>query len=199
MIDPMNRNENLTPRNWRLALALAVAGLALVATACSDDDDTAAADTAPDTTVTTEAPASPDEVVVRLVDYGFEGLPATVEAGTRLTIHNESATELHELVAFRVPDDDDRPVGELLADAEGLGAPAMVLLQAPGSDEVIPAVGDGTLAEPGRYLVLCSIPTGADPAEYLAAAAESQGGPPQGVAGGPPHLVHGMVGELVVE
>jgi hypothetical protein len=191
----MNRNENPSLRNRRLALAAGVAGLALLAAACGDDDSVAAADP----TSVTEVAATPDEVVVGLVDYGFEDLPATVEAGTRFAIHNESATELHELVAFRVPDGDDRSVGELLAAADGFGAPAMVLLQAPGSDETITAVGDGTLSEPGRYVVLCSIPTGADPAEYLAAAAESQGGPPQGVAGGPPHLVHGMVGELVVE
>jgi hypothetical protein len=63
---------------------------------------------------------------------------------------------------------------------------------------MIPAVGDGTLSEPGRYLILCSIPTGADPDEYLKAAAESQGGPPE-VPGGPPHLVNGMYGEIVVE
>ncbi len=59
-------------------------------------------------------------------------------------------------------------------------------------------VGDGTLNEPGRYLILCAIPTGADPAEYLAAAAASNGEPPQ-VAGGAPHLAHGMIDDLIVE
>jgi hypothetical protein len=52
------------------------------------------------------------------------------------------------------------------------------------------------LAEPGRYLLLCAIPTGADVQEYLDAAATSDG-PPQ-VGGGPPHLVNGMVDDLVV-
>jgi hypothetical protein len=41
------------------------------------------------------------------------------------------------------------------------------------------------------------IPTGADPDEYLAAAAEAEGGPPD-VAGGPPHIAAGMFAELVV-
>jgi hypothetical protein len=60
-------------------------------------------------------------------------------------------------------------------------------------------VGDGTLVEPGRYAIACFIPTGADPAEYLEAAAQTEEGPPQGVAGGPPHFVQGMVAELVVD
>ena len=58
------------------------------------------------------------------------------------------------------------------------------------------AVGDGTLQEPGRYLVICTIPTGADPAEYLAAEATSNG--PPDVEGGPPHFTHGMYAELDV-
>ena len=40
------------------------------------------------------------------------------------------------------------------------------------------------------------IPTGADPAVYLEAAAASDG-PPQ-VDGGPPHVAHGMFAELTV-
>jgi hypothetical protein len=67
-----------------------------------------------------------------------------------------------------------------------------VLWAAPGGDQ-IPAVGDDTLADPGRYLVLCVVPTAADPGEYLAAATSD--GPPQ-VDGGPPHVVTGMFAEL---
>lgn len=78
------------------------------------------------------------------------------------------------------------------------GEPEAVLLARPGSDETIPAVGDGTLTEPGRYVIACFIPQGADPDEYLNAAAESEGGPPD-VAGGPPHFVLGMQAELRVE
>ena len=75
----------------------------------------------------------------------------------------------------------------------------MVLLQPPGSDEQIVAVGDGTLTEAGRYVLMCFIPTGADPEEYLAAAAASEGEAPTGVAGGPPHFVNGMYAELQVD
>ena len=147
--------------------------------------------------------AAPDSADVELTDYAFAGLPDQLAAGASLTVDNTSDTELHELVAVRLPDDEQRSVEELLQlPPEELAAffpgVATVLLQAPGSDETIVAEGDGTLPEPGRYLVLCAIPTGADPGEYLAAAAEAEGGPPQGVEGGPPHFVNGMWAEVTV-
>ena len=85
-------------------------------------------------------------------------------------------------MAFRLRDDEERTAEEILAlpeeEAGAIfgGEPATVLLAGPDGGEPIPAVGDGTLEEPGRYLLLCSIPTGADPDE-IAAAAES-GEPP---------------------
>ena len=149
----------------------------------------------------TAAPA-PAPVEVTLVDYAFKGLPDTVDAGTRFTVVNKSKKEVHELVAFRLPKKEKRALKALAAlpspklfKALG-GEPVTVLLAAPGQP-MIPAVGDGTLAQPGRYLVLCSIPTGADPQEYLKAAAEAQGGPPK-VKGGPPHFTKGMVAEVTV-
>lgn len=45
---------------------------------------------------------------------------------------------------------------------------------------------------------LCSIPTGADP-EEIAAAAESDGPPPEDPDAGPPHFTEGMHAELIVE
>ena len=112
---------------------------------------------------------------------------------------NASEVELHEFVAFRLPDDDQRPVAEIVGgDLESLlgdSEPAMVLLAPPGGEQIA-AVGDGTLTDPGRYLVICVIPTGADPGEYLDAAATSDG-PPQ-VAGGAPHVANGMYAELTV-
>lgn len=150
---------------------------------------------------TAEAP--PTAADVELVDYDFVGLPDELASGARVSIDNTSESELHEFVAIRLPDDEQRPGEELVAlPPEELGAyfpgVATVLLQPPGSDETIPAVGDGTLTEPGRYLVICAIPTGADPQEYLAAAAETEEGPPQGVEGGPPHFVNGMWAEITV-
>lgn len=192
---------NTTIRRASPAVALA-AVLALLA-ACSGDD--AAADTPePAAAAVEEAADEPtdDVVEVGMADFAFVGLPESVPAGTRFTVNNLAETELHELVAFRLADDDDRAVEELTQLAPGelveaLGEPATVLLQAPGGDQ-IPAIGDGTLSEPGRYAIMCFIPTGADPQEYLEAAAASEGGPPQ-VDGGPPHFVQGMFAELIVE
>ena len=144
----------------------------------------------------------PDPVVVTAVDYGFEGLPDTVPTGTTITLKNESNVELHELVAIRLPDDESRSADELMQlppDELDAFFPLVetVIIAPPGADG-FPVEGTGMLEEPGRYLVICAIPTGADPDEYIAAAAEAEGGPPE-VAGGPPHLALGMYGEVVVE
>jgi hypothetical protein len=75
-----------------------------------------------------------------------------------------------------------------------LGAPVTVL-QAP-DEPTLAAVGDGTLTEPGRYVLMCFVPVGADPAEYLAAAASGQ---KPVVVPGSEHFMQGMYNELVVE
>ncbi|MGH9271426.1 MAG: hypothetical protein ACRDZ2_09140, partial [Ilumatobacteraceae bacterium] len=108
-------------------------------------------------------------VEVNAIDYAFEDLPASVPAGTMLNLTNSSTAEVHELVAFRLPDDETRPIEELvmLPEAEFgallAGEPATVIV-APPSEGGFPAVGDGTLTEPGRYAIMCFIPVGADPA-----------------------------------
>ena len=172
----------------RLALGGLLALTPLTLAACGGDAD--ATDRIDDGVLT-----------VDLVDFSFGDLPDEVPAGTRLAVTSGSETELHELVAIRLADGDTRPADEIiaagLAEVLAAGPPTAVLLAAPGAEQ-IPAVGDGTLNEPGRYLILCAIPTGADPAEYLAAAqANPDGGPPQ-VAGGAPHFAHGMFDDLVV-
>jgi hypothetical protein len=195
-----------TPTRRALAAVL-TAALALGAAACGDDDEAEDATTTTEadadaTTTTAAATDEPAVVDITAEDYRFVGLDAPVDAGSRLHLANASDAELHELVAFRLPDDETRSADELIALGEdGLnaifqGPPATVIVAPPGISG-FPVVGDGTLDEPGRYLVLCSIPTGADPEAYLAAAQESQGGPVD-VPGGPPHLVNGMYGELEV-
>lgn len=170
---------------------LAAAALALVLGACGDDGDDEAAANA--------APVDDGVLAVVMDDFHYGDLPSAVPAGTRIEVSNDSDTEIHEFVAFRLPDDDDRPVDEIVAGDLGalLGGaePAAVLLAPPGGEQIA-AIGDGTLDEPGRYLILCVIPTGADPDEYLAAAATSDG-PPQ-VDGGAPHVANGMYAELTV-
>ncbi|MFP5487404.1 MAG: hypothetical protein ACLGHQ_03760, partial [Acidimicrobiia bacterium] len=163
----------------------------LVLAACGDDgDDVASAEAAPITDGVLE---------VVMDDFHYGDLPSAVPAGTRISVSNGSDTELHEFVAFRLPDDEERSAEDIVAGDLGalLGGsePTAVLLAPPGGEQIA-AVGDGTLDEPGRYLIVCVIPTGADPDEYLAAAATSDG--PPDVAGGPPHIANGMFAELTV-
>lgn len=169
----------------RMSTSVVLAAAALALAACSNDS----------------LPPTDEPVVVTAVDYGFEGLPEKVRAGTTLTLENESMVELHELVAIRLPDDETRSVDELVQlPPEELAAffpnVATVLISPPG-ESGFAVEGTGLLTEPGRYAVICAIPTGADPGEYLEAAANAEGGPPQ-VAGGPPHLAMGMYGEVTV-
>lgn len=174
----------MTSARWAMVgVALALAPLAA---ACGDSND------------------SGGPITVTGKDYEFENLPSRVDSGTVLTLTNDSPRELHELVAVRLPDNEQRSADELVklpqAEVEALfqGPPAMVLLAPPSGGAQIAAVGDGTLREPGRYLIICSIPTGADPNAYLSAAQNSGGGPPA-VAGGPPHFVNGMYSEITVK
>ena len=181
--------------------AVALAAItALTLGACGDDtgdgDDAGA-------TTTTEAAA--ETVEVTAVDYGYQGLPDSVEAGTKFTLANSSTAELHELVAMRIPDEETRPGSEIAAlppeESEAIfagGEPATVLVTPPGG-EMIPAVGDGTISEPGRYAIACFIPVGADPAAYMQKMQEAQGGPPEASEDqGPPHITKGMFAELTV-
>jgi hypothetical protein len=193
-IDATGRNG----RTVRRAIAGTLAAGLLLVTACGDDDEAVSmTGTAPPTTV------ADGPVEVTLVDYGFEDLPDTVPAGTKFTVVNNSKVEIHEFVAFRLEDDDKRtvdqiaklPMDQLMALFSG--EPATVLLAPPNGGKQINAVGDGTISEPGRYVIFCVIPTGADPEAYLEAAGSSDG-PPQ-VPGGAPHFVNGMYAEVTVE
>lgn len=147
------------------------------------------------------ASVEPATIEVTATDYGFTGLPERIAPGTTLTLVNESEVELHELVAVPLPDDETRSVEELIQDPEALSAlfPGVAtVLIAPPAEGSIAVEGTGTLTEPGRYAIICAIPTGAIPEDYLAAAAEAEGGPPD-VPGGPPHFVKGMYAEVIVE
>ncbi len=194
------------PSLKRRAVALAFPLLltaAVVLPACGSDSDTAATKSDKTTTTVMKAEqtsttvARDGTITVTAIDFDYENLPETVPAGTKLKLVNDSEEELHELVAFRLPDDEKRSADELIelpeAELEAVfgGPPATVLLAKPGGPQ-IDAVGDGTLTEPGRYLVACSIPVGADPDEML----ESEGPPP---AGGTPHFHKGMYAEVTVE
>lgn len=183
-----------TPGKIRSNLVRTVTVLLLLALAACGND--AAGEV---TTTSTEPEA--ETLEVKALDYEFADLPDEIAAGTTLTLANESEAELHELVAIRLPEDETRSVEELVADPEALASyfPSVsTVLIAPPASGSVAVEGTGTLDEPGRYAIICAIPTGADPDEYMAAAAEAEGGPPE-VDGGPPHFAVGMYAEVTVE
>lgn len=185
-------------------LLAAIATAALLVAGCGDDDpdDATESTESTETAETTAVEAEADEIAVTAVDYRFEGLPDELPAGSALTLHNDSADEVHEIVAMRLPDDETRGVDELLTlSEEELGAlfaapPALVAVAPPGEDGFV-ALGENSLDQPGRYAVLCFIPTGADPQAYLDELEANPGQPPV-VDGGPPHFTQGMFQEVTV-
>lgn len=192
-----------SPIPWPARLVALPLILAIGTAGCGDDDEDDATDAVPTTTTPADSgDATTGATEVVAVDFGFEGLPDTIEAGTRLTLHNDSEVEVHELVAMAIPPEETRSAEELITLPEPElfaaipGEPALVLVAPPG-EESFPALGDGTLVA-GRYLVFCAIPTGADPDELMQAMQEATDGPPQ-VDGGPPHFASGMYAELTVE
>jgi hypothetical protein len=171
-------------RNWMTVGALMVV-LALMLAACAEGPE-------------------PATYNVAGVDYAFEGVPETVAAGSDFTLTNESAVEVHEIVLVRLPDGEDRSVEELLQlppdDLMPLMMPGLVgVSAAPPLAEGMVVHGTMTVNEPGRYAMLCFIPTGADPDEFMAAAAAAEGDGPPDVPGGPPHTVHGMFAQFTVQ
>lgn len=144
----------------------------------------------------------PDPIEVTAVDYGYEGIGDTVPVGTELSLSNESDAEVHEIVLVELPEGEDRAVEDLaqLPEDEVLDLVAehstAVSIAPPGEDGEL-VRGDLKLDEPGRYALLCLIPTGADPDEFMEALPESDG--PPDVDGGARHTVNGMWAELMVE
>jgi hypothetical protein len=197
----------------RLAPVAIAGALALTLVACGDDDDSSPATTAAAAATTTagsettmdhgSAPMDHPMVAIDAIDYRFDNMPTDVEAGTKFSFKNTSTKEFHEMVAIRIPDTEKRSVQELttLTEAEtdaifGDTMPAFVFVAGPGEDG-IPVLGDGTITEPGRYAVICSIPVGADPAKVAEAMQTESSGPPD-LGDGAPHFTNGMFAELNV-
>ncbi len=122
-----------------------------------------------------------DTVDVTGVDFAFEGVPETIEAGTvafKFTNATE-ADEEHEMIVFRRADGVTLGFEELLELSEEESADKIEFKTA----TFAPPGGEGaTLAEldPGAYAMVCFIPVG-------------------GGEDGPPHFTQGMLQEFSVE
>ena len=140
------------------------------------------------------------ELDVTAADYSFTGVPSEVDAGGVIVTMENTGTELHEIVLWRINDDTTESAEELLAiedDEELLTkvTPSGAAFAFPGDT----AFGTGDL-EPGNYLAVCQIPEGLTPD-----VAEQFPGPEATAAPGstlpelgPPHHTLGMVAEFTV-
>jgi hypothetical protein len=185
-------------RTWGAIVALVVA---LFAAACGDDDATTDTTTSTSTT-STIAPAAAD-IDVRVTNGRFSGLEGDIASGSTLRLTNDSTDEAHQLIVFLVPDEEERPVEELLAlpqeEFGGLvgGLPALVVLATPGQEGVV-LLGEPTMTLPGRYIYACYIPAGADPDVYQEALDSGSKEAPVFPNAGPPHHTVGELGEFTV-
>jgi hypothetical protein len=186
-------------RAWMI-LPVAVVVLA----ACGSDKDETKTTSPPPTSAALAGGAA---INVTAADYSFTGLPKTAKAGSKFAMHNASDKEFHEMVMIRIPDGEKRSVAELVAlpeaESDAIFAnvqPSFIAVASPGKDGT-PIMGDGAVAEPGRYAVVCFIPVGADPvkAQEAMEASATSDGPPPNLGDGPPHVTKGMYAEVTIE
>ena len=149
-----------------------------------------------------EADEANETINVTATDYAYNGVPDTVPVGTELTLTNDSDDEIHEIVLVDLPGDELRQVREV---ATGDRSRVMELVSehstavsvAPPGEDGDLIRGDLTLDDPGSYALLCVVPVGADPEEFMEALPDADG-PPE-VDGGEPHTAAGMYATLTVE
>jgi hypothetical protein len=197
---------------WALLAATAV-----VVTGCASSDPGTSSD-AVEAPTTVEASAdrngnpAGDEtehavVEITAVEYAFQGVPNSVDAGTELRLFN-AGEEMHDLNVFFVADE----TAPLEALVPPQGAHIGVIAALPGEygvPMVVPG-GGGPLAaaplvldQPGRYVLYSTMNEGSDPdrwREFLDAnleAGRDRGVPPP-FGSGEPDFLKGMVADLHV-
>ena len=199
---PVHRSERRRAHRRFLAPTALILALGLAACGDSDDDEDAVA--TPPTTAPADRDVEGETVEVSAVDYGFVGIPTSLPAGSELSLTNDSEGEVHEIVLFRLPEGETRSAQEILMLGEEevgkiTGPPQGVSVALPGEEGRV-VLGDLAVDDPGRYVMACFVPTGADPQAYrdLMAAPPASDEPPD-IPGGPPHFTQGMVAEFTVQ
>ena len=117
-------------------------------------------------------------------EYTFTGLPGETATGYYIVNFSNEGNEFHELLTVRINDDVTLSLDELLALPE---QEADTMIEFMGAAFAAPGettVASLNLIEPGRYAVVCFIPTGTT-------SMESEGT-------GPPHAMQGMTHEMTV-
>jgi uncharacterized cupredoxin-like copper-binding protein len=122
---------------------------------------------------------------VTMVDYGYEGVPDTVDAGQAVFAVTNSGEEGHELILFRRADGVEESWEEILEldDDEAMQRVEFV------AAAFAPAGEDGSATaelQAGEHAMVCFIPVGTD-----ASGTES--------GDGPPHFTEGMIATFTVQ
>lgn len=99
--------KNTRSRSSMVAITVVTIVAAMVGSACSDDSEKSSSSTIEQTDNKSDD-ATATEINVKALDYKYDGLPSDVTAGTKFTLSNESDSELHEMVVFRVKDGETR-------------------------------------------------------------------------------------------
>ena len=129
-----------------------------------------------------------EKIEVTAVDYSFQGVPSTVEAGRVGFAFSNEGKELHEFLLLRKNDDTTESFEQLLELPE---EQAQAKVSEMGAAFAFPGGSDARLVdlEAGEYMAICFIPVGLTPE-----AAQSDQEPQ-----GPPHFTQGMRAEFTVE
>lgn len=99
--------KNTRSRSSMVAITVVTIVAAMVGSACSDDSEKSSSSTIEQTDDKSDDAAA-TEINVKALDYKYDGLPSDVTTGTKFTLSNESDSELHEMVVFRVKDGETR-------------------------------------------------------------------------------------------
>jgi hypothetical protein len=121
-----------------------------------------------------------ETVAVTGIDFGYEGVPATIAAGTTsFQFTNASEVEEHEMLLLKKAEGTTQTFAEIAALPE---EESESLIEFKGAAFAPPGGQSGTLAEldPGDYAMICFIPVG-------------------GAEDGAPHFTQGMLTEFTVE
>lgn len=168
--------------------------------------DTAPETAAPTTVATATTVAALEAIEITSFDYEYRGVPAIVESGSPLEHINESSDEYHMMFVIRLDSTDERTLADFamldvvdITDAEGtarFGTTEVIIGAEYGEDAVVYSRSNRPV-EPGRYLILCIIGVGTDPAE--AAAQMSIGRPTAAdLEDQVPHYRVGEIAEFVI-
>ena len=201
-------------RRTRLAfVAVTIALVGAAAVGCGDDDDAASPTTDAQATDGAEhngpinpcAPGAPADasalegeeaspqatiVEVTAIDHEFEGVEASYRQGDYGFRMTNRGREVHEMAVIRINDGESRAVEELLALPEEQSEQVTEYIGGTVACPGETADALGVQMAPGRYALLCFIPTGLTPDVPSSKEAFEELGPP--------HFTRGMVAEIQV-